>query len=64
MLTPQKMTKQGVRDLNHLGPKKAPAAVAAVAENAMVEAKTDATPVAPAPAVVESAALPANPPTA
>ena len=57
MLTPQKLTKQGVRDLNHLKPKKAP--VAAVAEGAVAEEA----PVVPPP-IVEGAAVPANPPPA
>jgi len=57
MLTPQKLTKQGVRDLNHLKPKKPP--VEAVAEGAVAEAAL----VVP-PAIVEGTALPASPPPA
>jgi hypothetical protein len=49
----RKLTKQGVRDLNHLGPKKAP--TAAVAESAVADA---AHPVPPPAAVLESAAIP------
>jgi hypothetical protein len=57
MLTPQKLTKQGVRDLNHLKPKKAP--VEAAAEGAVAE-ETPAVP--PLATLVDSAAVPVSPP--
>jgi hypothetical protein len=58
MLTPQKLTKQGVRDLNHLKPKKAP--VEAVAEGAVAAEA----PVVPPTILIDSPAVPASPPAA
>jgi hypothetical protein len=54
-MDPVKLTKQGVRDLNHLGPKKP----AATAEGAVAVAVLPI----PAPAL-ESPTLPPSPPTA
>jgi hypothetical protein len=56
MATEIKLTKQGVRDLNHLRPAKAPVAVVAAASPLLA----DSADIAPAPlAVIEPALAPA-----